>query len=372
MDDNDIIGICSSMDIDIDLYMNVNMNLYDDIMDIDDINDIDYDMNIDSRNYTNYLPNKIQVIHLDKKENFDIIKYEEKIDNYDIKRKENEIVFPIRLCDYNPDPYDNPSMNLDTAIIFLSNAINKINIKHKSPIIKCLRREDMVLFDLSTGDIRTHKDGFHIFQSIRQPIGFHDTDIKTTSKLAIFVPIPIIFDNTTGHLNILVINNFNKTITLYEPLGRQGVGSINRLSPIHRVRFRKIIKFIESEIKKVYPDYKFIKTHNDYDGIQTRSDMYSRKVYNVSEKHCIAWCIYLCLFRIYNIHLNTEIPVSFILNSIYNENFSDNYLNIFIRKFVSMIREDTDNYQSDTFSTVKSGSEFFGYDIIQNIDKVNI
>ena len=71
-------------------------------------------------------------------------------------------------------------------------------------------------------------------------------------------------------------------------------------------------------------------------------------------------------------HLDTEIPASFILNSIYNKNFSDEYLNIFIRKFVAMIRSDTDNYQHDIFSTVEAGSEFFGYEIFQNIDNLKI
>jgi hypothetical protein len=37
-----------------------------------------------------------------------------------------------------------------------------------------------------------------------------------------------------------------------------------------------------------------------------------------------------------------------------------------------MIKEDTDNYQMDTFSASKYGSEFYGYEIVENIEKVNI
>jgi|694.fasta_scaffold38793_3 hypothetical protein len=360
----------SNMKVKYNYIMDVESPVY---MDIDSVY-INYNPGIDLNTYSNYLPKSIEItnINLDKKEYFYTSLYDGKIDNYDVIRGDNEIVYPTRLNKYPPDPYNNSNINLEMCIIFLSNAINKINIKHKTPIIKCLRREDMVLFDLFTGDIITHKDGFRIFQSINQFTIFHNVDVKTTSQLTIFVPIPIILDNTSGHLNILVIDNNNKTIILYEPLGKQGVTNINKLSKEIRNRFKKIIKFIESDIKKVYPDYKFIKTHDDYDGIQTRSDAHSRKVYNVSERHCIAWCTYLCLFRIFNIHLKTEIPTSFILNSIYNEKFSDEYLNLFIRKFVRMIKEDTDNYQMDTFSASKYGSEFYGYEIVENIEKVNI
>lgn len=353
-------------------------NYHENDMDIDinyngDDMDIDYNNTSElSKKYTNVLPKNIKIKYFKKLEEFDIIEYNKKIDIYDIKMKSDEIVFPTRLKNYIADEINNPSINLEMAIIYLSNAINKINKKYKYPIIKCLRREDMILFDLTTGNIKKHRESFNILQSIRPRITFNEMNIDTTSKMTIFIPIPIILDNTFGHLNILVINNNNKTITLYEPLGIQGIGSINNLSKLHQDRFRKTLKFIEIEIKKDFPDYKFIKTHNDYDGIQTRSDEYSRKVYNISEKHCVAWCIYLCLFRIFNMHLDTEIPASFILNSIYNEKFSDDYLNLFIRKFVAMVRADTDNYQSDMFSTVESGPEFFGYDIIQNIDNLNV
>ena len=345
-------------------YMDIDINYYGDDMDVDNPNP---NPTFEEK-YTNVLPKNIKI----NEKEFVIIENNKKIDYYDIKKKGNEIVFPMRLKNYIPDEINNPSMNLEMAIIFLSNAINKINIKYNYPIIKCLRREDMILFDLTTGNIKKHRDSFSILQSKHPRVIFNEMNIYTTSKMSIFIPIPIILDNTFGHLNILVINNNNKTITLYEPLGKQGIGSIDNLSKLHQDRFRKTLKFIEIEIKNDFKDYKFIKTNNDYDGVQTRSDLYSRNVYNISEKHCIAWCIYICLFRIFNMHLDTEIPASFILNSIYNKNFSDEYLNIFIRKFVAMIRSDTDNYQHDIFSTVEAGSEFFGYEIFQNIDNLKI
>jgi hypothetical protein len=357
-------------DTDVDIDMGINTG-------IDKIDEIDKDIIMGEKEYIgdtdvsmnniNFIPSEVKINNGKELEYFKITKYINKIDNYDIKKDKNEIVFPLRLYNF---PMDNTFLGIDIemAIIFLSNAINKINIKHNKPVIKSLRREDMILVDLVSGNIKRHRDGLYMTQNLYPFIGFRDPNEMKTENLTIFIPICIVLENTSGHFNILVINNNNKTITLYEPYGIQGVGNIDKLSEIHRSRFRKTLKYIQTEVLKDFPNYKLIVSHNDYDGIQYRSDMYTRKVFNIPENFCVAWCLYVCLFRIFNMHLDTDIPASIILNQIYTNYFSDSDLNIFIRHFVSMIREDTDNYQSDIFSIEKS--EFLGYETIQNIDNI--
>jgi len=334
-------------------------------MDIDDEMYIDISIN-DS---IELIPSNISIENNGGSENFSITKYMDKIENYNIDRENNEIVFPLRLYNYIPDDTFNP-IDLEAAIIFLSNMINKINRKqHGGPVIKSLKREDMIVVNLLTGDINMHDDGIKILQNLYPQSKFHD-DVQEmkTSNLTVFVPLCIILENTYGHFNIIVINNNNKTVSLYEPYGIQGIGNIEQLSELHRKRFRKTLNYIKSEILKDFSNYKWISSHNVNDGIQYRSDMYTRTTYKIPESYCVAWCLYLCLFRIYNMHLETKIPASIMLNKIYNSYFSDNDLNLFIRRFSTMIRESTDNYESDIYSI--GNSAFFGYKKVENIDNV--
>lgn len=346
------------MDIDSPILENKNIKIDDEI-----------EVDVSIYDNINLIPSEVTINNGNGFEYFKITKYTDKLEKYDIKREINEIIFPLRLYSYEPDNTFT-AIDIEMAIIFLSNMINKINIKHNRPVIKSLRREDMILVDLVTGDIKMHNDGINILQNLYPQVTFHDIDVMTTSDLIVFVPICIILENTYGHFNILVINNKTKSVSLYEPYGIQGVGNIDNLSEIHKNRFRKTLNYIKNEILKEFSEYKWISSHSENDGIQYRSDMYTRKKYNISENYCVAWCLYICLFRIYNIHLDTKIPSSIILNQIYNNFFSDSDLNLFIRRFASMIKESTDNYQSDIYSTNRSA--FLGYKKVENIDNINI
>lgn len=334
---------------------------------MDTDNEIEQDITINDN--INLIPSTIVIKNNGNFENFSITKYTGKIENYNKEKKGNDIIFPLRLYDYKIDDTFT-SIDIEAAIIFLSNMVNKINIKYGRPIIKNVRREDMILVDLLTGDIKMHNDGLKILQNIYPLDYFHDVNEMKTSELTVFIPICMILESTSGHFNILVINNINKTVSLYEPYGIQGIGSIDRLSELHKNRFRKTLNYIKSDILKEFSNYKWISSHSENDGIQYRSDMYTRKTYNISENYCVAWCLYVCMFRIYNMHLETKIPVSIILNEIYNSYFSDSDLNLFIRRFATMIRESTDNYQSDIYSV--ENSAFFGYKKVENIDNVKL
>lgn len=330
-------------------------------------NEIEQDITINDN--INLIPLDISIKNNGNIESFSITRYTGKIDDYNKERNGNDIIFPLRLYDYKIDDTFT-SIDIEAAIIFLSNMVNKINIKYGRPIIKNVRREDMILVDLLTGDIKMHNDGIKILQNINPRSGFYDIEEMKVSKLTVFIPLCIILENTSGHFNIIVINNNNMTVTLYEPYGIHGIGNIEQLSELHRKRFRKTLNYIKSEILSDFSDYKWISSHSENDGIQYRSDMYTRKTYNISENYCVAWSLYVCMFRIYNMHLETKIPASIMLNEIYNSYFSDSDLNLFIRRFATMIRESTDNYQSDIYSV--ENSAFFGYKKVENIDNVTL
>jgi hypothetical protein len=326
--------------------------------------DVDYGMDVDIglNDEFYFIPNDIGVVNSSNDiEYFEIIKNKDKIDDYDIKKSGNELVLPLKLYEYKPDETFN-AISLDMFIIFISNAINKINIKYNKPIVKSLKREDMILIDLDDNNIKMHRDGLNILQNLTIITKFNDINIMRTSDLTVFIPICIIFDgkNNQGHFNILIINNNIKTISLYEPFGG---GSLPKDKEI---QFKKALKYIKENVLYEYVDYKFIGEFRN-DGVQYRNDIYTRKKYNVPDRYCVAWCAYICLFKLYNMHLKTKLSFATILNYIYT-NLDDQQLNDFIRRFVSMIKESTDNYTSDVFSTVYS--EFIGYNIIKKIDDI--
>jgi len=328
--------------------------------------DVDYGMDVDIglNDEFYFIPNDIGIVNSSNNiEYFEIIKNKDKIDDYDIKKSDNELVLPLRLYEYEADETFN-TISLDMFIIFISNAtINKINIKFNRPIVKSLKREDMILIDLDDNNIKMHRDGLNILQNLTIITKFNDINIMRTSDLTVFIPICIIFDgkNNQGHFNILIINNNIKTISLYEPFGNSG-----GLPKDKEIQFKKALKYIKENVLYEYTDYKFIgKFRND--GVQYRNDTYTRKKYNIPDRYCVAWCAYICLFKLYNMHLKTELSFATILNYIYT-NLDDQQLNDFIRRFVSMIKESTDNYTSDVFSTVYS--EFIGYNMIKKIDDI--
>ena len=328
--------------------------------------DVDYGMDVDVglNDEFYFIPNDIGIVNSSNDiEYFEIIKNKDKIDDYDIKKSANELVLPLKLYEYKPDETFN-AISLDMFIIFISNAINKINIKYNKPIVKSLKREDMILIDLDDNNIKMHREGLNILQNLTIITKFNDINIMRTSDLTVFIPICIIFDgkNNQGHFNVLIINNNIKTISLYEPFGGGG------LPKDKEIQFKKALKYIKENVLYDYVDYKFIGEFRN-DGVQYRNDIYTRKKYNVPDRYCVAWCAYICLFKLYNMHLKTKLSFATILNFIYT-NLDDPQLNDFIRRFVSMIKKSTDNYTSDVFSTVYS--EFIGYNIVKKIDDIDI
>lgn len=319
-----------------------------DIMD-EDITDI---TDIMEEDYTIYNVPKTMNI---KGSNFTISKYSGRVEDYDINRSNNEIVFPLRLETYNPikiNEKNNKPIEIEAAIFFLHNVINKINNKYNKDVIKTLIREDIIHINLDKGTINMHTYGI-----IKQ--------IDKIDKSMIFLPIGITTGNSIGHFNILVINNNIKKITLYEPLGIFGLGRENTLSNVHRERLMKSFNYIRYEVLKKYSEYEWRTSYKEGYMTQQKSNIYQIKTYKVSEVYCVAWCLYLCLFRIFNIHLKTDLPAFVILEETYKELlFTDEDVNIFIRRFVSLIYESTDYYEENK----RDATFFYGFDNVINID----
>jgi hypothetical protein len=272
-----------------------------------------------------------------------LTKYSERLQDYDnINRKDNEIVYPLRLEKYKPieinEKYNRP-IDIEVAIFFLQNAINKINNKNNSDIIKTLLREDIIHINLNNGSVNMHRYG------ISAQMDKIDKIDKIDKFKTIFIPICISLGNSIGHFNVLVINSYIKTISLYEPLGIFGIG--RNISVRDKQIFKKSLNYIKDEVLTKFKEYKWITSYIEEYMTQEKSYIYQIEKYKIGEVYCVAWCLYLCLFKIFNMHLK-NLPIFILLEESYLKLLFDNEdVNIFIRRFVSLINESTDYYESN-------------------------
>lgn len=154
-----------------------------------------------------------------------------------------------------------------------------------------------------------------------------NTVTKRSSSL-IFIPVKIKYISNF-HLNILVIDNKNKTFTYYEPYG--DYFEYNNSSIVNTALYE-----LKSYMLDNYKDYKYIDAHilhkNKTLGVQRRSEDF----YHISEGYCVAWCLYLCYLQMFNMHLKSEYSISTILNKVFEE-YTDLHLISFIRIFTEFV-----------------------------------
>jgi hypothetical protein len=199
-------------------------------------------------------------------------------------------------------------------VSFLNKNISEFNSNNSSNILiePFNKKEDVIYID-TKGDVY----GGSLLNSIT----------KRNSSL-IFIPIKIKY-TSNFHLNILVIDNKNKTFTYYEPYG--DYLEYNNSSIVNLALYS-----LKSYMLDNYKDYKYIDAHilnkNKTLGVQRRSEDF----YHISEGYCVAWCLYLCYLQMFNMHLNSEYSISTILNKVFEE-YTDLHLISFIRIFTEFV-----------------------------------
>lgn len=199
-------------------------------------------------------------------------------------------------------------------VSFLNKNILEFNSNNSSNILiePFNQKEDVIYID-TNGDVY----GGSLLNSIT----------KRNSSL-IFIPVKIKY-TSNFHLNILVIDNKNKTFTYYEPYG--DYFEYNNSSIVNIALYE-----LKSYMLDNYKDYKYIDAHilnkNKTLGVQRRSENF----YHISEGYCVAWCLYLCYLQMFNMHLKSEYSISTILNKVFEE-YTDLHLISFIRIFTEFV-----------------------------------
>lgn len=199
-------------------------------------------------------------------------------------------------------------------VSFLNKNILEFNSNNSSNmLIEPFNQNEDVIYIDTNGDVY----GGSLLNSIT----------KRNSSL-IFIPVKIKY-TSNFHLNILVIDNKNKTFTYYEPYG--DYFEYNNSSIVNIALYE-----LKSYMLDNYKDYKYIDAHilnkNKTLGVQRRSENF----YHISEGYCVAWCLYLCYLQMFNMHLKSEYSISTILNKVFEE-YTDLHLISFIRIFTEFV-----------------------------------
>jgi len=180
---------------------------------------------------------------------------------------------------------------------------------------------------------------------------------KCKSKNVRFIMIPInlrlpnTFENnlidfkTTGHSNIIIIDNHNFTIELFEPHGKEYYGHLhyNLLFDIEKLIYTVILSILPTESAF----YTFVNVYEScpYLGIQK------------DDSFCLAWSLFLAELKLLNPNINTTYIVTII--SSWSRDFSINY----IKKYIGYI--ETLNLQNN-----KLISAFSDYSINLNLSDI--
>ena len=187
-----------------------------------------------------------------------------------------------------------------------------------------LKKQDLICMD----EIYNSLDDVIIFQHITNSLIISDDKIrnltskcKNTDKL-IAIPIgiftPLLPDNI-GHLNLIIIDSYEKTIEYYEPFGPENNIYLNFIN-IPDLIVKKISNILNLK------DYKYLNLSESCPiGLQKKEE--------VENYHCGAWCILILYLKIYN----PDTRISDIEKTIIDTFKKSHNLTIFIKKFITFI-----------------------------------
>lgn len=152
-------------------------------------------------------------------------------------------------------------------------------------------------------------------------------DCKSNKEIRfIIIPIVLSFFDKSSHTNVLIVDNFNQSIELYEPHGIRYSGKelqfdIERhIIHLHNIILDKKIKYSFKNVHAVCPL-----------GLQFRQSKVSR-----DSGHCVAWSLFFINVKLLNLSMNSE-------EIIHNLNeFSDIELDLLIKKYITLIENETE------------------------------
>ncbi len=107
--------------------------------------------------------------------------------------------------------------------------------------------------------------------------------------------VPIILETVTkkeNHANIILIDNVNKNVELFEPHGNRGdESSLHNIKKTYKIKKEEVKKFF----KKMLPTYRFISV---VDKLKKKKRLQSR--FDANSGYCITWSLLYFHYRVLN------------------------------------------------------------------------
>lgn len=136
------------------------------------------------------------------------------------------------------------------------------------------------------------------------------------------IPLLLILNPKDSHSNVLIIDNYNKTIELYEPHGLNHPSSFDVETHI-----KNIIKII----LKNKIDMKFKNVHYSCPiGFQKK-----QATVNYTSGHCVAWTLFFIHLKLINISKSSDEIITYL------NNYSNEDIDTLIRKYITFVENQT-------------------------------
>lgn len=142
------------------------------------------------------------------------------------------------------------------------------------------------------------------------------------------IPLILNFNKTSAHANVLIIDNYFKTIEFFEPHGEVYGGTNMITYDIKNHIFQVLLKLFEDKLDILTYTYKNVQSCINF-GLQSLQNLI-----DPISGHCLAWTLLFIHVRLYNIYVNSEDIINFFIN-----NFTALDLDRYVKRYMTYIQQ---------------------------------
>jgi hypothetical protein len=232
-------------------------------------------------------------------------------------------------------------LSLENFSLYFDKIFQEINADNKT----CILYSDFISDYYATIDFSSFK--YIIPNHIPDKINLCK---EYNNKPYYIIPLILKFNDKDSHANVLIIDNINKKIELFEPHGSKFQTSDKSLNFDLNYHIKKLIYIILGE-----------KSTFSFENIQNKCPigLQSKQVINSKSSHCVAWVLFYIHVKILNLDKSTNDIIS------YFDTYTPKQSDTTIRQYITLIES-----QKTTKKKIKKDSY---YDLTLNMqEQVNV
>lgn len=155
------------------------------------------------------------------------------------------------------------------------------------------------------------------------------------------IPLRLNLTYKDAHSNVIIVDNYYKTIEFFEPHGTTFMGSY--IPKPYNIENH--IKILLSRLFPIYSQYyTYINVQNNCPiGLQTQQN-----IINPQSGHCLAWSLLFIHIRINNLYLSTDYIIKY-----FNRHFTPKDLDIYIKRYIGLLETSTFYINTKTLPNFK-------------------